>query len=492
MLFWLTVSTAAVGYAFWNWSSAKRPGKQPGWAQSAKMLFSGAPEAQITGLRNLGNTCFMNAVLQALSSSSYLLEVVSRGVAQRRLEFDLNKSPELASELDFLQKMQTLLTGQTNDPSAVHNALTERFAMFRGFSQQDAHEFLLFVLDMISDALGIRQAPHIPDLSALVHDDPDVPIEDTCLPCTGLTSSSLSCNTCHSASPMRLSPFNALSLSIPNAQTASLEYCLRVFVQPESVEGVICAVCSMQDTLQVVREKKTQIERKPPKSQKSNQLGALQALEKALLKRLQTIHEENLRYEHSGDNNKSSTTSNNNSSSSESSNNGGGGGSPEVQVEEDLDLNEALSRARVEVVKARRVFSKRLSLARLPALLCLQIQRLFGETKNSRFVPFPLKLELAATALGSRAAHSPSCGCAACSMKSSRVDVEEKQCMYSLRAVVVHLGVSNSGHFITYRRMKKPGTLARWYYISDEQVRPCELTEVLAAEAYLLFYELER
>jgi len=467
MLLWATLSSVAI-LVFWKFNSAKRPGKQPSWAQSAKLLFSGgSSEANITGLRNLGNTCFMNAVLQALGSSSTLLEVVSRGVAQRRLDLDLNESPELASSLDFLQKMQALLTGQTNDPSAVHNALTERVATFRGFNQQDAHEFLLFVLDMVSDALGIRQAPQIPDLSSLVRDaSAEIPLEDVYLPCTGLTSSSLSCHTCHSASPVRLASFNVLSLSIPNTQTVSLENCLRTFAQPENVEGVICAVCSTQETLKVVREKRSRIER-TPKPLKS-QMAVLQSLERALLKKLQSIHEENLRYE-----------------SSERVEEGAG----EVDL---LDLSEGMARAKLKAVEARRVFSKRLSFARLPTLLCLQIQRLFGEVKNSRFVPFPLKLELATAALGSRGQHDHSCSCAACGMKSSRPEVEEKQCMYSLRAVVVHLGVSNSGHFITYRRMKKSGTLARWYYVSDEQVRPCELSEVLAAEAYLVFYEIER
>jgi len=163
------------------------------------------------------------------------------------------------------------------------------------------------------------------------------------------------------------------------------------------------------------------------------------------------------------------------------------------EADPSFDMDDAMSEARLKPLEVRRTFSKRLSFARTPSLLCLQIQRLFGEVKNSRFVPFPLKLDFGSF-IAPMTAHSESqpCSCQSCSAGFLRTKVEAKgNGTYSLRAVVVHLGVSNSGHFITYRRIKKNSSPAAWYYVSDEQVRPCAVSEVLGAEAYLLFYELE-
>lgn len=60
--------------------------------------------------------------------------------------------------------------------------------------------------------------------------------------------------------------------------------------------------------------------------------------------------------------------------------------------------------------------------------------------------------------------------------------------LYRLMAVVVHHGDMHSGHFVTFRRA--PGARgSQWLWISDESVRRASLHEVLAASAYLLFYE---
>ena len=69
---------------------------------------------------------------------------------------------------------------------------------------------------------------------------------------------------------------------------------------------------------------------------------------------------------------------------------------------------------------------------------------------------------------------------------------------YSLRAVVVHLGAIDSGHYVTYRR--EPETLLipseanqnskhRWFYTSDSVIREVSIDEVLNTNPYMLFYE---
>ncbi|KAK3919514.1 Ubiquitin carboxyl-terminal hydrolase 30 [Frankliniella fusca] len=80
--------------------------------------------------------------------------------------------------------------------------------------------------------------------------------------------------------------------------------------------------------------------------------------------------------------------------------------------------------------------------------------------------------------------------------------------IYRLKAVVVHTGDINSGHFITYRKGPVKSLIrhrllnveskeqhpesresARWFYTSDMLVRRAALCDALLSNAYMLFYE---
>jgi hypothetical protein len=66
---------------------------------------------------------------------------------------------------------------------------------------------------------------------------------------------------------------------------------------------------------------------------------------------------------------------------------------------------------------------------------------------------------------------------------------------YHLRAVVVHLGAIDSGHYVTYRRESEMPVSSnesmkpRWFYTSDSLVREVTIDEVLNTNPYMLFYE---
>ncbi|OBS71363.1 hypothetical protein A6R68_00060 [Neotoma lepida] len=73
-------------------------------------------------------------------------------------------------------------------------------------------------------------------------------------------------------------------------------------------------------------------------------------------------------------------------------------------------------------------------------------------------------------------------------------DYSSSTYLFRLMAVVVHHGDMHSGHFVTYRRSppsaKNPlSTSNQWLWISDDTVRKASLQEVLSSSAYLLFYE---
>jgi len=70
---------------------------------------------------------------------------------------------------------------------------------------------------------------------------------------------------------------------------------------------------------------------------------------------------------------------------------------------------------------------------------------------------------------------------------------------YMLRAVVVHLGGIDSGHFVTYRRepscpltsepSQNSKTRKSWFCTSDSVVREVPVEDVLKSNPYMLFYE---
>jgi ubiquitin carboxyl-terminal hydrolase 1 len=63
---------------------------------------------------------------------------------------------------------------------------------------------------------------------------------------------------------------------------------------------------------------------------------------------------------------------------------------------------------------------------------------------------------------------------------------------YILCAIVVHIGSHSSGHYLTFRRRPRhpsKGFSRDWYRISDEDVEPANIGEVLSSNPFLLFYE---
>ncbi|XP_050532429.1 ubiquitin carboxyl-terminal hydrolase 30 homolog isoform X3 [Daktulosphaira vitifoliae] len=67
--------------------------------------------------------------------------------------------------------------------------------------------------------------------------------------------------------------------------------------------------------------------------------------------------------------------------------------------------------------------------------------------------------------------------------------------IYRLKAVIVHAGEDNAGHFSTYRRgvstkhSRHRCSDTRWFYTSDDHIQEVTLQDVQRSIAYMLFYE---
>jgi len=112
--------------------------------------------AGTVGLRNLGNTCFMNAGLQCLSHIGPLSDYFLTG----KFAEDVNRtSPlgcggELACACAFACAFWEG-DAKSYNPAALHGKLA-KFAphLFEGFEQQDVQEFLAFCLDGLHEDLN--------------------------------------------------------------------------------------------------------------------------------------------------------------------------------------------------------------------------------------------------------------------------------------------------------------------------------------------------
>lgn len=112
-----------------------------------------------TGLRNLGNTCFMNAILQSLSNieqfSCYFKELPavalrSGKTAGRRMYHTRSQGDSSVSLVEeFRKTLCSLWQGSQTafSPDSLFYAIWKIMPSFRGYQQQDAHEFMRYLLD---------------------------------------------------------------------------------------------------------------------------------------------------------------------------------------------------------------------------------------------------------------------------------------------------------------------------------------------------------
>ena len=128
-------------------------------------------------------------------------------------------------------------------------------------------------------------------------------------------------------------------------------------------------------------------------------------------------------------------------------------------------------RYRCSKCQARRRASKQLLLGpKLPPVLAVHFKR-FGQDASGQLY----KIARAVEGLAAEIDVSAYC-----------VAPPEAGASYRLRGLVVHSGTSlRQGHYIAYCTY---GAEGKWVMISDTNVRPCSLAEALSSEAYIAFY----
>ncbi|KAI5720197.1 hypothetical protein M8J77_003267 [Diaphorina citri] len=451
--------------------------------------FTSKKKTPVLGLQNLGQTCFMNTILQALGScpifiiwldsqSETLGEV---GQALRKILQKLGQVAPQDSQEYAIQPLEFMsVLSQHGWQMNLYNNI-----------QQDAHELLTFILSKIEDEIFLNVKNQRNGLGWIDKDksllgdklnespslntslvslngsvatlgssgDPGNTIKPRRKPLSlnntnvqsncassfrGRLVSQIRCAVCGHENPLKYDNFDSLSLHLPQrstlGQTHSLTGLLEDFVDTEIINEFECEMCN-KDRL------------------------------------------------------RNSTVSNDLNSVEDSSSENGGNPTPGSlgnQTSQGIPTRPA--KVLCDAVRTLR-------LGKLPPCLCLHIHRTFysshGAYKRQDYVDFPEYLVMdpytynavlrekevkkkLVTQLNGAFPHDVSLD-----YRSARPSN-----VYRLKAVVVHRGSAEDGHFVTYRRGPiRSLSRYRWYFASDADIRESSLAQALKSVAYMLFYE---
>uniref|UniRef100_A0A0N5BWD2 ubiquitinyl hydrolase 1 n=1 Tax=Strongyloides papillosus TaxID=174720 RepID=A0A0N5BWD2_STREA len=173
----------------------------------------------IVGLANLGNSCYMNSVLQCLIRTDIITDYIIK-----RLDEDVEDNSLVTAFGRFLCEVFAKENHKFT-PGELKNMITNKCPMFADQNQQDANEFLSCFLNTISEELATsnNEKGILPETTYLSNTPADLEWKKQLkrefsiitLQICGQLKSSLTCQSCFNVSET-FEPFTFLQLPIPD------------------------------------------------------------------------------------------------------------------------------------------------------------------------------------------------------------------------------------------------------------------------------------
>ena len=198
----------------------------------------------LCGIQNMGNTCYANAVIQAIRVVPDIIGIIERS------------EPELTEEntkyyhvfkayQDMLRTLWDKRTKMGNHIvprkfwNYVHEAVRDTvYEQFATRMPQDAHEFLNYILDCCHEVLKVRATDADPLYSSLGNFTS--PIVDSLF---GWDKIEITCERCSNVSS-RFEAFNMLKVGLNKLEPKSLKELLEDERRSEIIEGYKCDKCN--------------------------------------------------------------------------------------------------------------------------------------------------------------------------------------------------------------------------------------------------------
>lgn len=163
----------------------------------------------VRGLKNLGNTCFFNSVMQNLLAMGTFRDFV--------LSSEWFFGP-LAVEIKLLFLETTFAVGSVLSPNALFGCICAKAPQFRGYQQQDSHEFLRYLLDVLCTEEKIAASTVSSGGKDKTAANSGITFVETIF--GGKLSSTISCVECRHTTTV-FEPFLDLSLPVPAKKVPS-------------------------------------------------------------------------------------------------------------------------------------------------------------------------------------------------------------------------------------------------------------------------------
>ena len=222
----------------------------------------------IPGIRNLGNTCYMNSALQCLSRTEPLRHYL---LTQAHLDMLEGRQADLPVTASYTQLMRSMWSPDAASTGLCDTSVLQDFKrtigkfneQFAGYNQQDVSEFLAFLIDGLHEEMnGIRVKPWVemdtdgkplPELAQCAWDyylsrERSV-ITDAF---NGQMMSTLTCTVCQNQSTT-FDPFSTLTIELPLPKTVPVEVELFWRRKPRTLYALMvpreCKVAQLREAL---------------------------------------------------------------------------------------------------------------------------------------------------------------------------------------------------------------------------------------------------